>query len=68
MGRMRGTIVRIKRESGFGFIRGEDGTERFFHRSAVTHGTFEALNERQGVTFEPTTTDKGPRAVEVQVS
>jgi len=30
-----GTIKRVVHERGFGFITGEDGTEYFFHRSAL---------------------------------
>ena len=30
-----GTIKKLVRERGFGFIQGQDGVEFFFHRSAL---------------------------------
>lgn len=74
---MEGTIMRMITDRGFGFIRVDDGTRRdnrrdkdtevFFHRSAVLGSTpFEDLREGTRVTFEPTQTDKGPRAEQVR--
>ncbi len=57
-----GTIKRLVRDRGFGFIRDEGGQEWFFHRSAVTTGTFEQLNEGQRVAFDEEPSAKGPRA------
>ncbi len=62
-----GTIKRLVRERGFGFILGEDGTELFFHRSALQGQVFDALAEGQAVEFEVERGDKGPRAVNVKV-
>ena len=39
-----GTIKRIQRDKGFGFIRDTSGQEYFFHRSAV-QGSFDSLSE-----------------------
>jgi len=65
---MHGKIARVVIEKGFGFVRGEDGVERFFHRSAVHGGTsFEALREGQEAEFEDEKSPKGPRARTVQV-
>lgn len=73
---MTGTIRKLKKTEGFGFIRGEDGTDRFFHKTAVAAGTnFDVLNEGQRVTFEhregnrdkETGQQKGPRAVQVEL-
>ena len=47
-----GTIKRLVRDRGFGFIRDEGGQEWFFHRTAVTAGSFEELNEGQRVSFD----------------
>jgi cold shock CspA family protein len=60
-----GTIVRVAREKGFGFIRDERGQELFFHRSSV-QGSFEDLTEGQRVTFEEEASTKGPRAGNVR--
>ncbi len=49
----RGTIKRLVRDRGFGFIRGEGMTEDlFFHRSAVKDINFEDLDEGESVDFE----------------
>jgi len=63
-----GTIKRLVRERGFGFILGQDGTELFFHRSALQGQGFDALAEGQAVEFEVERGDKGPRAVNIKVS
>lgn len=66
-----GTIARIVRDRGFGFIRTENGTEVFFHATGVTGGTpFDYLNEGQQVSFdkEQDTRGRGERAVNVQAA
>lgn len=57
-----GTIKRLVRDRGFGFIRDDGGQEWFFHRSSVKTGTFEQLNEGQRVAFDEEPSAKGPRA------
>ena len=57
-----GTIKRLVRDRGFGFIRDEGGQEWFFHRTSVTAGSFEELNEGQRVSFDEEPSAKGPRA------
>ena len=57
-----GMIKRLVRDRGFGFIRDEGGQEWFFHRSSVTAGSFESLNEGQRVAFDEEPSAKGPRA------
>ncbi|HEV2124292.1 MAG TPA: cold shock domain-containing protein [Chloroflexota bacterium] len=64
-----GTIVRVVRDRGFGFIQAEDGKEIFFHATGVTGNTpFDYLNEGQRVSFdkEQDTRGRGERAVNVQ--
>jgi CspA family cold shock protein len=63
-----GTIKRLVRERGFGFIAGQDGTELFFHRSALPGEGFDALTEGQAVEFEVERGTKGPRAANMKVS
>ena len=60
-----GTIKRLVRDRGFGFIRDDGGQEWFFHRSAV-QGNFDQLNEGQRVSFEEEPSAKGPRAANVR--
>jgi CspA family cold shock protein len=65
---MTGTIKRLHSEKGFGFLLGDDNVEYFFHRSAVQKPTtFEELNEKQKVIFNPTDGTKGPRAEKIYV-
>jgi len=63
-----GTIKRLVRDRGFGFILGSDGTELFFHRSALQGEGFETLTEGQAVEFDVEKGDKGPRATNVRKS
>lgn len=57
-----GTIKRLVRDRGFGFIRDEGGQEWFFHRSSMQAGSFETLNEGERVSFDEEPSAKGPRA------
>ncbi|HEV2494033.1 MAG TPA: cold shock domain-containing protein [Terriglobia bacterium] len=63
---MQGTIKRVIRDRGFGFIRTPDGQEVFFHRSSLQNLDFDALKEGQNVEFEMERGEKGPRAVSVR--
>jgi cold shock protein len=65
---MVGTIKRLIRDRGFGFIRSEDGQEVFFHRSALQSLDFDGLREGEKVTFDLERGNKGPRAVNVRGS
>ena len=65
---MQGTIKRVVRDRGFGFIKTADGQEVFFHRSGLRGLNFDALHEGQAVEFEVRQGDKGPRAVNVRAS
>jgi CspA family cold shock protein len=62
-----GTIKRLVRERGFGFIMGQDGTELFFHRSALSGEGFDSLSEGQAVEFDVEKGNKGPRAANMKV-
>jgi CspA family cold shock protein len=62
-----GTIKRLVRDRGFGFIRDEGGQEWFFHRSSVA-GNFEQLNEGQRVSFDEEPSQKGPRAGNIRAN
>ena len=68
---MQGTIVRLVRDRGFGFIKAENGSEVFFHATGVTGNTpYDNLNEGQTVTYEKEqdSRGRGERAVNVQVA
>jgi cold shock protein len=64
-----GSIARLVRDRGFGFIRTDNGQEVFFHATGVTGTTqYDFLNEGQIVSFdvERDTRGRGERAVNVQ--
>lgn len=63
----KGTIRRLMRDHGYGFITTEDGKDVFFHQTALQDLEFDSLKEGQSVEFEVETGPKGPRAVEVGV-
>lgn len=63
-----GTIKRLVRDRGFGFIRDEGGQEWFFHRSSVNAGGFESLDEGQRVSFDEEPSAKAPRAGNIRTS
>jgi CspA family cold shock protein len=65
LGMPTGTIKRLVRDRGFGFIRDDGGQEWFFHRSSV-QGSFDQLSEGQRVSFEEEPSAKGPRAGNVR--
>ena len=44
---MRGTVVRMIRDRGFGFVRCEDGSEVFFHHSSLPRGVFDTIQDGQ---------------------
>lgn len=60
-----GTIKR-KTDRGFGFIRSNRGDDVYFHMTAVDGTTFDQLREGQRVSFEETSSDRGPRAEKVR--
>ena len=64
---LKGTVKRVIRERGFGFISAEDGREIFFHRSALEETDFDALEEGNSVEFDVEKGPKGPRAVNVKM-
>ncbi len=63
-----GTIKKLVRERGFGFISDTDGRELFFHQSGLVEAKYDALTEGQKVSFEVEQSPKGPRAVQIQLS
>lgn len=64
---MTGTIKTLT-EKGFGFITAE-GMEKeiFFHSSALVGVTFDQLAVGNNVSFDTEDSEKGPRAVNVQL-
>jgi CspA family cold shock protein len=65
--RLTGSVRKLK--GGFGFIACDDGSDYFFHWSAMTKETkdFRELVVRDRVSFSVAASPKGPRAVLVSV-
>ena len=60
-------IIKRLTDKGFGFIRTDEGSDVFFHRSSVEGTTFEELRENQRVSYVESAGPKGPRAENVRV-
>jgi CspA family cold shock protein len=66
MATQNGTVKRMVKDKGFGFIAGSDGNEYFFHQSSCGSTRFDDMREGQSVTFNATQGPKGPRAENVE--
>ena len=66
MARTTGTIKRLVKDKGFGFIADGSGSEYFFHQSACTETRFDDMREGQTVSFDIGQGPKGPRAENVR--
>jgi CspA family cold shock protein len=64
--RSKGKIKKMVRDRGFGFIRGEDGKEVFFHRSGLNPGDYDGLNEGDFVEYVIQEGPRGARAEHVR--
>ncbi|HZE88980.1 MAG TPA: cold shock domain-containing protein [Verrucomicrobiae bacterium] len=62
-----GTIKKVMKDRGFGFILTSDGKEVFFHRSECRGCDFNVLDQGHQVEFELKEDPKGPRALNVKV-
>ncbi len=68
---MKGKVARVLDLKGFGFIRGEDGTEYFFHRDDLIDSFEDLASDLKrirdiDVTFEVAKSNRGPRAANVE--
>jgi CspA family cold shock protein len=66
---MYGTIKKIVKDKGFGFIVPDDGSDEvFFHRSRLAPKVqFDDLREGDEVEFQVTKGEKGPQANNLKV-
>ena len=65
----KGTIRRLIRDRGFGFIKTEQEEDLFFHRNNLEGVEFNSLNEGQEVEFEKGQGRGGrPAAVKVRLA
>jgi CspA family cold shock protein len=65
---MYGTIKKIVRDKGFGFVVPDDGSDDvFFHKSRLAPKVvFEDLREGDEVEFQVTKGEKGPQAANLK--
>ena len=64
----KGTIARLIRDRGYGFIATEDGKDIFFHQTALQGLSFDSLKEGQPLEFEVEEESRGRRAVNIRPS
>ena len=64
--KVKGKIKKLVRERGFGFVRGDDGREVFFHRSGLGPADYDALSEGDVVEYVVQEGPRGARAENVR--
>ena len=64
--RVKGRIKKLVRERGFGFVRGDDGKEVFFHRSGLGATDYDSLSEGDVVEYVVQEGPRGARAENVK--
>jgi CspA family cold shock protein len=62
----KGRIKKMVRDRGFGFIRGEDGKEVFFHRSGMNGSDYDSISEGDTVEYVIQEGPRGARAEHVR--
>ena len=60
---MEGTVKWFNTRKGYGFIKGDDGEDYFFHHTVIKQGTFIRDNDR--VSFDSAQTERGKQAQNV---
>jgi cold shock CspA family protein/ribosome-associated translation inhibitor RaiA len=63
----RGMVVRLFREEGYGFIKGLDGRDVYFHKNSLPGDEFDRLEVGTGVQWVEQQGDKGPQASTVRI-
>lgn len=62
---MKGVVTRLVKEKPFGFIKGEDGNDYFFHSESILNGSIRDVKYGQQVEFDAEEGPKGLRAERV---
>ena len=61
-----GKVKWFDNKRGFGFIALETGQDVFVHYSCITGDGYKTLQEGEPVNFELVSSDKGPKALNVE--
>jgi CspA family cold shock protein len=62
-----GTVKWFSDDKGFGFVTPDDGgKDLFVHHTGIAGDGFRSLTEGTKVSYEEQSSDKGPKAVNVQ--
>ena len=61
-----GKVKWFDNKKGFGFIAQDSGQDVFVHHTSIKGSGFKTLNEGEEVNFEVISSDKGPKAQNVQ--
>jgi CspA family cold shock protein len=61
-----GKVKWFDNKKGFGFIAQDSGQDVFVHHTSIMGSGFKTLNEGEEVSFEVVSSDKGPKAQNVQ--
>jgi cold shock CspA family protein/ribosome-associated translation inhibitor RaiA len=64
---LSGVVIRLFREQGYGFIKGLDGQEIYFHKNSLSRDEFERLEVGTGVRWVEQQGERGPQASTVQI-
>lgn len=59
---MKGKVLKFNKEKGYGFIKGEDEKDIFFHWSSIVMDGYKFLNIGDEVEFDLEDSERGPRA------
>ncbi len=62
-----GFVSRLFRREGYGFIKGLDGREIYFHKNSLNGGGFDDLEIGTGVNWVEQEGEKGPQASSVRI-
>lgn len=60
-----GVVKNFNSSKGYGFITDEEGKDYFFHFSSLNMEGYKQIKPNTQVTFEPTTGEKGLRAINI---
>ena len=64
--KVKGRVKKLVPDRGFGFVRGDDGKEVFFHRSGLGANDYDSLSEGDIVEYVVQEGPRGPRAENVR--